>query len=158
VAPGRASRILRVFPYAVSRDRLERGVRKLGVPAYVVEDLRQADVILTTKSQERRQPRRLRDAQARGVPLYVVKNNTVTQMESFLRDAFQLSHRRGDETAALEEAEAGVEEVMENRQPVELPPRGPYLRRLQHLLAERHHLSSESHGEEPQRRVVIYPP
>jgi stage III sporulation protein SpoIIIAA len=158
VAPGRASRILRVFPYAVSRNRLERAVRKFGVPAYVVEDLRKADVILTTKSQERRQPRRLRDAQAGGVPLYVVKNNTVTQMESFLRDAFQLAHGRDDETAALEEAEAGVEEVMENRQPVELAPRGPYLRRLQHLLAEQHHLSSESHGEEPHRRVVIYPP
>jgi stage III sporulation protein SpoIIIAA len=84
----RASRILRVFPYAVSRNRLERAIRKFNVPAYVVHDLRQADVILTTKSQERRQPRRLRDAQARGVGLAVIKSNTVTQMESFLHAAF----------------------------------------------------------------------
>jgi len=155
---GRASRILRVFPYAVSRARLERAVRKFGVPAYVVDDLGQADVILTTKAQERRQPRKLRDAQARGVPLHLVKSNTVTQMEGFLRSAFHLGELRGDETAALEEAEEAVGAVLDRLQPVELAPRGPYLRRLQHQVAERHRLSSESKGEEPYRRVVLFPP
>jgi hypothetical protein len=100
----RASRILRVFPYAVSRNRLERAIRKFNVPAYVVQDLRQADVILTTKSQERRQPRRLRDAQARGVGLAVIKSNTVTQMESFLHAAFR-------DAEAAEPDEAPADEV-----------------------------------------------
>jgi stage III sporulation protein AA len=157
-APGRASRILRVFPYAVSRSRLERAVRKFGVPAYVVQDLAQADVILTTKSQERRQPRKLRDAQARGVPLHLIKSNTVTQMESFLRHAFHLGRDDGDEAAALTEVEHAVEEVREHNHPVELAPRNRYLRRLQHELAERHRLGSESRGAEPDRRVVLYPP
>jgi len=155
---GRASRILRVFPYAVSRARLERAIRKFGVPAYVVDDLGQADVILTTKAQERRQPRKLRDAQARGVPLHLVKSNTVTQMESFLRSAFHLGELRGDETAALEEVEDAVGAVLDHLQPVELAPRGPYLRRLQHQVAERHRLPSESKGDEPYRRVVVFPP
>jgi hypothetical protein len=155
---GRASRILRVFPYAVSRSRLERAVRKFGVPAYVVQDLSQADVILTTKSQERRQPRKLRDAQARGVPLHLIKSNTVTQMESFLRHAFHLGRDDGDEAAALTEVEHAVEEVREHDHPVELAPRNRYLRRLQHELAERHRLGSESRGTEPHRRVVLYPP
>ena len=182
VAPGRTSRILRVFPYAVSRDKLERVVRKFKVPAYVVEDLAEADVILTTKGQERRQPRKLRDAQARGVPLHLVRSNTVTQMESFLRSAFDLAgaeagrdaadggdaagRRRprerggnatGSEAAALREAQRGVEEVRSSRQPVELTPRNSYLRRLQHELAESHHLSSRSRGDGPYRRVVLYP-
>ena len=158
VAPGRASRILRVFPYAVSRSRLERAVRKFGVPAYVVQDLAQADVILTTKSQERRQPRKLRDAQARGVPLHLIKSNTVTQMESFLRHAFHLDRGDGDEADALSEVETAIEEVRAGNHPVELAPRNSYLRRLQHELAERHRLGSESRGDEPQRRVVLYPP
>jgi stage III sporulation protein SpoIIIAA len=153
----RASRILKVFPYAVSRARLERAIRKFGVPAYVVDDLQMADVILTTKGQERRQPRKLRDAQARGVPLHLVKSNTVTQMESFLRSAFHLGESRGDEEAALEEAEEAIEKVLDTNQPVALPPRGPYLRRLQHQLAERHRLPSESKGDEPFRHVVVYP-
>ncbi len=154
----RPSRILRIFPYAVSRGKLERALRKFGVPGYVVDDLGQADVILTTKSQERRQPRRLRDAQARGVPLHLIKSNTVTQMESFLRSAFHLPEGGADEAAALEEVEHGVEEVLGQGHPVELAPRGPYLRRLQHQLAERHRLPSESKGDDPYRRVVLYPP
>ena len=158
VAPGRASRILRVFPYAVSRSRLERAVRKFGVPAYVVQDLAQADVILTTKSQERRQPRKLRDAQARGVPLHLIKSNTVTQMESFLRHAFHLGGKDGDEADALTEVEHAVEVVLDGNHPVELAPRNRYLRRLQHELAERHRLGSKSRGDEPHRRVVLYPP
>lgn len=170
-APGRASRILRVFPYAVSRTKLERAVRKFKVPAYVVEDIAEADVILTTKGQERRQPRKLRDAQSRGVALHVVRSNTVTQMESFLRDAFHLDDDEetpdddgsgwldepGAEAAALREAQRGVDEVLESRQPVELAPRNAYLRRLQHELAESHHLTSRSRGDGPYRRVVLYP-
>jgi hypothetical protein len=154
----RASRLLRIHPYAVSKSRLERVIRKYGVPAYVVEDLSQADVILTTKSQERRQPRKLRDAQARGMPLHLIKSNTITQMESFLRTAFHLEAGGGDEADALDEAGQAVEEVLEQHHPVELAPRDRYLRRLQHQLAERHRLPSESKGEEPYRRVVLFPP
>ncbi len=172
VAPGRTSRILRVFPYAVSRSKLERAVRKFKVPAYVVEEVAEADVILTTKGQERRQPRKLRDAQSRGVPLHLVRRNTVTQMESFLRTAFDLDDERaardgfgdGDgggeadsEAAALREAQRGVEEVHSSRRPVELAPRNSYLRRLQHELAESHHLTSRSRGDGAYRRVVLYP-
>ena len=156
--PARPGRILRIHPYAVSKSRLERAIRKFGVPAYVVEDLSRADVILTTRSQERRQPRKLRDAQARGMPLHLVKSNTTTQMESFLRSAFHLEEARGDEAEAIDEAEQGVAEVLEQHRPVELAPRGRSLRRLQHQLAERHRLPSESRGEEPYRRVVLFPP
>ena len=87
--PPRPSRILRVFSYAVSKSRLERAIRKLRVPAFLVDDLGRADVILTTKAQERRQPRRLREAQARGKPLFTLRSNTVTQMEKFLFTVFK---------------------------------------------------------------------
>jgi stage III sporulation protein SpoIIIAA len=157
--PGRrVGRLLRVYPYAVSRSRLERAIRKYGAPGFVCEDLSQADVIVTTKSQERRQPRKLRDAQARGVPLHLVRGNTVTQLEGFVRSVFDLRQADGDEAAALEEAEQAVEAVLESHRPVELAPRERTLRRLQHELAERHRLATESRGDEPYRRVVVYPP
>jgi len=157
--PGRRpGRLLRVYPYAVSRARLERAIKKYGAPGFVCEDLAQADVIVTTKSQERRQPRKLRDAQARGVPLHLVRGNTVTQLEGFVRSVFDLRQADGDEAAALEEAELAVEAVLESHRPVELAPRERPLRRLQHELAERHRLATESRGDEPYRRVVVYPP
>jgi hypothetical protein len=37
-----------------------------------------------------------------------------------------------------------------------LTPQRPYIRRLQHLLAERFRLASTSKGREPERGVLIY--
>src|SRR5690606_40734900 len=42
-----------------------------------------------------------------------------------------------EETEALIEAEAAIQQVRRERQPVDLAPRRPYLRRLQHELIER---------------------
>jgi hypothetical protein len=148
---------VRIFPYAVSKSKLERAIRKLRVPAYLIEDLDEADMVVTLKAQERRQPRRLRDAQARGVPVYVVKSNTIVQAENFLRAVFDVGDVAAGDEAALQEAEAGIDEVLDHGHPVELPPRNNYLRRLQHQVVERYGLTSESKGEEPYRRVVIYP-
>jgi predicted RNA-binding protein Jag len=91
------------------------------------------------------------------VPLYVVKSNTVTQMENFLRGAFSVGDYLAGDEAALREVEDGIEEVLEQGHPVELAPQSNYLRRLQHQIVEQQGLTSESKGEEPYRRVVIYP-
>ena len=150
-------RTVRIFPYAVSKSKLERAVRKFRVPAYLVADLDDADMIVTLKSQERRQPHRLRDAQEKGIPFYVVKSNTVTQLESFLREAFAVGDVLAGDEAALREVEDAIDEAREQGHPVELAPQNNYLRRLQHQVAERYGLSSESKGDEPYRRVVVYP-
>ncbi|MCK4362936.1 MAG: hypothetical protein KAW13_06595, partial [Dehalococcoidia bacterium] len=47
-------------------------------------------------------------------------------------------------------------QVMEGQKAVELSPRNSYLRMLQHQLAERYNLSSQSTGHEPRRRVKIF--
>lgn len=150
-------KVLRIFPYAVNRNRLEQAIRSCQVRARVVTTLDEADLVLTLKSHERHQPRRLREAQARGVPLHVVRNNTVTQMASFLRTAFEKREQRPGEKAAMREAEAAIREVMEGARPVELSPQNTYVRRLQHQLAEGYGLTTESTGAEPYRRVVISP-
>jgi stage III sporulation protein SpoIIIAA len=157
--PARRSRrhMVRIFPYAVNRNRLEQAIQRCRVPASLVEDLDTADLIVTLKSQEKHQSRRLRDAQARGVQLYTVRHNTVTQMEQTLRLVFDRGERRSNDASAIREAEVAIREVLEQSQPVELTPQNNYLRRLQHQLAERYGLSTESKGVEPHRRVVIYP-
>jgi len=156
-AAARPSRILRIFPYAVARSRLEHAVDKLRLPVYLVDDPLDADVLLTTKAQERRRPRKLREAEARGAPLHLLRSNTVPQMEKFLRAMFPEGGPARDREAAVAEAREAAVEVANAGQPVELPPRGSHLRRLQHEVAAEHHLPSESRGVEPYRRVVIYP-
>jgi stage III sporulation protein SpoIIIAA len=148
---------VRVFPYAVSKSKLERAIRKFRLPLLIMDDLDEAEMVITLKAQERRQPRRLRDAEARGVPVFVIKSNTIAQMENFLSAHFGAVEPGGNDEAALREVEEAVEEVRDQGRPVELAPQGNYLRRLQHQLVERFGLASESRGEEPYRRVVIYP-
>jgi len=162
-------KILKVFPYAVSREKLARAIDELGVPVYLVEDSRGADVVLTVKAQERRHPKKLRDAESRGVPVRVVRNNTVQQMEKFLRHHYGIEQaaepaRRGggddfpdDYRASLQEAEQAIDQVLDRGHPVELSPQDRPIRRLQHELIERAGLVSEAKGAEPYRRVVIYP-
>jgi predicted RNA-binding protein Jag len=57
---------------------------------------------------------------------------------------------------ALGEAEEAVNQVKNGRGVIELSPQNAYIRRLQHLIAERNDLLSKSLGKDPQRRVTIY--
>ena len=156
--PGR--RPLRIYPYAVSKNRLERAIRELRVPAHVSENLSDADLVLTLKSQERRQPKKLREAVDRGKGMHILKSNTVSQIQAFLRSVFEIEgdmEEDGDQEVALREVEEAISEVLSSTQPVELSPQNSYVRRLQHQLVQRYGLASESRGEEPFRRVVIFP-
>ena len=149
---------LRIFPYAVNRTRLEQAIRLCQVPAYVVNSLDEADIVLMLKSHERHQPKRLHFAQERGVPVHVLRNNTVTQMTYFLRSIFEKRDTRPErDAAAMREVEQAVREVMAQKQAIALAPQNTYVRRLQHQFAEGYGLTTESTGAEPNRRVVIYP-
>ncbi|HEX8186641.1 MAG TPA: R3H domain-containing nucleic acid-binding protein, partial [Blastocatellia bacterium] len=147
---------LRIYPYALSRERLERAIEDLGVPAKVVNDLDEADIVLTLKSHAKRQSQRLREARGRSVEVHVLRSNTLTQMENFLREALG-AERPVSEDAAMQEVEDAVIEVIEQRRPVELAPQPKHIRRMQHLYIERSGLQSESKGQEPMRKIVIYP-
>jgi predicted RNA-binding protein Jag len=59
--------------------------------------------------------------------------------------------------AALRETEEAIGLVMRSAQPVELSPQNAYIRRLQHQLAERSNVVSQSRGREPHRHVRLYP-
>ncbi|HXU46038.1 MAG TPA: R3H domain-containing nucleic acid-binding protein [Thermoanaerobaculia bacterium] len=157
--PGRPrGRTRKVFSYAVSRGKIERALRKLRVPVVLVDDLDEADVVVALKGQERRQPKKLREAAERGLPIHVVRTNTQAQIEGFLRELFDLSEAgENGEGGALEQVEAGIDEALESGRPVELSPQASYLRRLQHELVETSGLTSRSKGDEPFRRVVIFP-
>ncbi|HHV94016.1 MAG TPA: AAA family ATPase [Firmicutes bacterium] len=143
---------MRVFPYAVSRNRLEKAIAEAGVPLRITNDLSQADFVLTIKGQYRKMPKRLREAEARGKPVYVLRSNTKAQMQEFVSSLLE-----DEEAQALMEAERAVHQVQLFSQPVELSPQNAYIRRLQHQLIEKFNLQSTSVGDEPQRRVKVLP-
>ncbi|MEK6324896.1 MAG: R3H domain-containing nucleic acid-binding protein [Acidobacteriota bacterium] len=153
----RKGKLLRIYPYAISRERLERAIEVLGVPVAVTNDLPEADVLLTLKSHAKRQSQKLREARGHEVEVFALRSNTLTQMENFLRDTFGAATRAGNEDAAMQEVEDAVIEAVEQRRPMELTPQPRHIRRMQHLYIERSGLQSESKGQEPMRRIVIYP-
>ena len=148
---------VRVFPYGVSRNRLERAIRELKVPAYITKDWKEADVILTLKAHARKEPTKLQEASGREIPTYVIKSNTYTQIANAIKSIFKISEFL-DEELTLREAEEAIQRVLAGEESVELMPQNSYVRRLQHQLAAENKLVSESLGVEPYRRVRISRP
>jgi len=149
---------IRIYPHGVARNRLRKAAQYLHVPARVVDNLRDAEVLVTLRSYYRKRPRIIIDAENRGMPIHVLRSNTVAQMESFLEGLFHLEPRAENMTIdqIIAETQAAIEAVLAGAEWVDLTPAPSDIRRMQHRLAEEAHLTSRSYGREPFRRVRIY--
>ncbi len=146
---------LRVLPQGISRKRLEQAIRELQLPVIVARDVDEADVVMTIRSEYKQKTPMVREAEERAMPIYVLKTNTIPQMQSSLTSIFALEIDPRD--AALRETEDAIGLVLNRSEAVELSPQSAYIRRLQHQMAERANLVSRSRGREPYRRVRLYP-
>ena len=160
-----------VFLFGVSRDKLETAQAELGLSLGIVNELRRASLVLTTKTHYRRGSQLVKSAEATGTPVYVLRKNTQPQVADFLRtlareqgvDLRGGGRRQRDDAAAREtidqamsEAEDAAKRVLGGEFSVQLNPQRAYVRRLQHLLAQRFNLASTSKGREPERSVLFY--
>ena len=165
---GTEAKPLRIFPFGVSRNRLEQAITQTRSHATIVRDFREADIVMTLKNYFRQKPQPIRDAEQRGISVYVLRANTMAQMENVLAsvlpppvrptstpDVVSASDRDGS-LYALEEAEQAIVMVMEGGPPIALNPQESHVRKMQHLLADRYNLGSRSKGREPNRHVEIY--
>lgn len=157
-ANARNLRPIQVFAYGVARNRLEQAARRLSVPLLLTDDLGDAEAIVTLKTHYRRRPRLISDGEKRGLSIYVLRANTVTQMENFLIDLFRLNGRRDGDSfgEALLEAEHAISRIRAGEDYIDLKPQASQVRKRQHQLARRAHLQSASVGDEPRRYVTIY--
>ncbi|TMG54954.1 MAG: AAA family ATPase [Chloroflexi bacterium] len=147
--------ILKVYPFGLSWTRVEDAARGLGVPIAIVREPEEADIVVTLKNYYRRKTTRIRNAESQGVPIYIARSNSSTQIASALASVVEL--RRGPEDQALDEARDAIEQVSNGAErEIELSPQNAYVRKLQHELVERANLSSRSSGHEPFRRVQIF--
>ncbi len=150
---------VRVYPYGVAQNRLVNAAKRVGVPVIPVKDAGEADVLVTLRSYYRKRQRAIVDAEQRGMPVYVLRANTVSQMERFLTGLFDLG-APVEETTNIDEqlssAKQAINAVLNGERWVELPPASSYVRRLQHELVQESKLVSHSYGKEPNRRVRIF--
>jgi hypothetical protein len=146
---------LRILPQGISRKRLEQAIRELQLPVVIARDVDDTDVVMTLRNEYKQKTPMLREAEERALPIYVLKSNTVPQMQSSLTSIFSLEIDPRE--AAMRETEEAIGIVLNNSEPVELSPQNAYIRRLQHQMAERANIVSRSRGREPFRRVRLYP-
>ena len=146
---------LRVLGFGISRKRLEQAIRELQLPVVVVRDIDEAEIVMTLRSAYRQKPPTLREAEELARPIYVLKSNTVLQMQACLTSLYSIEVDPRE--AALRETEEAIGLVLRQAKPIELAPQNAYIRRLQHQMAERANLVSRSRGREPYRRVRLYP-
>jgi stage III sporulation protein SpoIIIAA len=152
-----ALRPMRLYPYGVSQSRLRQAAKGLTLPVTIVNDLGEAEAMLTLKSYYRRRPQAISDAERRGIPIYVLRSNTIAQIEMSLADIFGLEAEPEPDpfAVAMQETQEAIERVLAGTRSMDLSPQNAYIRRQQHEMARAANLLSQSHGKEPNRRVRI---
>jgi stage III sporulation protein SpoIIIAA len=150
---------LRVFAYGVARNRLMQAAKRLGVPAVVVTDVNEADVLVTLRTYYRNREHTVIEAESRGMPIYVLRANSVSQIEQFLGDVYNLTEppvQRDNMEDVRHETQQAIAAVLNGERWVDLPPGPSLVRRIQHEMARKAELVSHSYGKEPRRHVRIF--
>ena len=171
---------VRIFLFGVGRDKLEAAAAESGIALQIVNELRRADLVLTTKTHYRRGSQLVRIAESSGTPVCVLRKNTMPQLQEFLDTVIKEWHGGGgngmlanlgnDEDGppftgqngsptmekAMDEAEDAANRGLAGEQTIHLSPQRSYIRRLQHLLGQRYNVASVSQGREPERAVLFY--
>jgi stage III sporulation protein SpoIIIAA len=158
---------LRVCGVGVSRTLLEEAARSRSFPLEVVEAPEGADLVLSLRGQLGREPALRRRAQDLGLPILVIKSESLHQLQRALE---RVSERRPSSTAAegvtgLDDAHAALEEcrlaveqvVLPQGRPVELLPRSEPVRRMQAELVNHYRLRSAVFGRGQQQRLRVFP-
>lgn len=162
-----------IYAYGIGRSQLDQVIEVLDLPIMLTKDLDEADAVVALRSQIKHHSKLRNIAKDRHIPIHTVKSNTIPQITRTFRQILNLDDPNipeatdlrlfskagnDDEIEALEEARLAVEQiVIPQGQPVELLPRSAKVRKMQHELIEHYRLQSDSFGDEPNRRLRIYP-
>jgi stage III sporulation protein SpoIIIAA len=156
-APVRAKTV-KIYPYGVARNRLAQAAKRMGVPVVVARDSSEADVLMTLRTYYRGRQQPILEAEERGLPIYVLRANTITQMENSLAEIFNfaLDNPSVPIDQFAEQTRNAIESVRSGQRWVDLPPASASVRRMQHDMARDAQLVSHSYGKDPNRRVRIF--
>ena len=170
-SPETSTEHLQVLCCGVPPRVVEEAIRSHGWKARVVEDLSEADVVLSVRLGLSRQPSLRRQVRDLGIPILVIKSDTLPQVTRAMarllrRQATETAAEvtppdrvsQDDELAALEECRLAVEQVvMPQGRPVELLPRSERVIRMQADLVRRYRLRSDVFGEAEMSRLRVFP-
>ena len=157
-APVKEGKPPKLYLFGVNRARLGQIAKERQLSLDIVNNLSEANLLITSKHYYRRKPQTIRDVEAANLPIYVLRSNTPPQIRQLLNTLYPLPTTSKVDSLkfALGEAEEAVERVKNGGETAELSPQSAYISRLQPLIAQRSNLTSKSLGKEPNRRVRIF--
>ncbi len=150
---------VRIYPHGVARNRLVQAAARLDVPVSIVNTIEEADVMMTLRPYYRNRQSMILSAEERNLPIYVLRSNTVNQLESSLANLFDVSIQRqiNNWDEAEKETEAAIDAIHQGEAVwVDLAPAEYEIRKKQHELVRESGLISQSYGKEPKRRIRIF--
>jgi len=154
--------ITAVYAFGVPKTNLQQAVSRLNAPVDVVDTPEEADMFLTTKSHYSRRPTAVREAEAQGLPVYVLRKGSGEQIKQFverfepkIREETQGRRTSNVVRSALTEAEVASQKVLAGEDRIDLEPQPAFIRRLQHGVGGRYNIGSSSTGQDPYRYVVL---
>lgn len=138
-------------------EYIDRAVKTIDAQVELTGDLAEADCVLTLKRFMKRNSKLFKILKGRSLPIHVIKENNVNQIIRFLNQAMNQPIEGDDSDVAMREMVDIIEQVNQIKKPIDASPQPAYIRRLQHQFLEEKGYHSESIGEEPRRRVRVYP-
>lgn len=157
-----------IYSYFVNTQQIESVITMLQLPFLLTKDALKADVILALRSSIKQNTKLRQIAKTRDITIYTIYSSTIPHITRALRKMLnsfsQLSWRQLYENKnyyqieALEEAHEAIKKiVIGKKEIVELLSCVANLRKIQHHLVKIYKLKARSFGEEPNRRLRIYP-
>lgn len=145
---------LKIYPFGISVSYLNRAIHSAHINYKVVKKLTEATTVFTTEVYRRKNPEALRVAEDIGIPIYSIPENTLHEIKKFIE---KMKKQNSISFTDLEHIEKMIENVLYTKTPLNLPPTDAKIRNVEHQIARRYGLNSESFGDEPRRFVVVYP-
>nr|YP_009509307.1 hypothetical protein [Gracilaria vermiculophylla]AXI96957.1 hypothetical protein [Gracilaria vermiculophylla]QXU75162.1 hypothetical protein [Gracilaria vermiculophylla]WDZ67890.1 hypothetical protein [Gracilaria vermiculophylla] len=161
---------IRVYLYYINNAQVQMIINSLYLPIIITRDIVKADVILSLRSNFKHNTKLKQVAKTRQISIYTICSSTSTSIKRALVKMVNtnkvsnydwnlaLQDSTPIELKTLIETRMAIEKIVNGKQQsVELLPRDVNLRKLQHKLINFYNLRSRSFGEEPNRRLKIYP-
>nr|AGH27607.1 hypothetical protein 565 [Neopyropia yezoensis]QFZ66943.1 hypothetical protein PyyePp097 [Neopyropia yezoensis]WKD83438.1 hypothetical protein [Neopyropia yezoensis] len=159
-----------LYAYSLSWQHITSVISSLDLPIILTKEIEKSDAILALRNQVKQNTKLRQIAKSKQIIIYTIQNSTVPQITRALRKILNIHTSSGlnwvelcknknfDEIQALQEAKLAIETIILNESSiVQLTPRSAYIRKMQHNLVDNYQLRARSFGEEPYRKLRIYP-
>ena len=145
-----------ILPFGISKSTIRQLADFYKTNMKIVENVKDAQIIVTTKSQYRRTPKIITIAELDGIPVHILRKNTVSQISEFIKNIDSYKKVKSSIQQALEDAENAILQINNGSSGVQLEPQDAYTRKLQHQLLSSSSLVSISYGKEPDRYIKVF--